>query len=374
MKKIFIFTNIFFMLFLLAGCTSDKEDIKNTISIEVYDIDTSLLEEKTIRFNKNDKLLDLLTSNFDVDYEMSSYGAYIKSINNSIIDKNYFVALYENDVLSDTSIDGIILDDKDKFSFKVECFSGFDEIDLLVDKTIYSFYKQSLTKLKDTTDLSNYWLFMGYNDMLGSGYDNNLFNKEHVNDSLISNLNSMDIDTLDLFKYYYTSQVCDIDLSKISSKFDLVLKDFDKLTQYNLPFYLSLAKVLNKEEGVRDYINKKIYDTTYGIDSISWHIASNAIYNDVDADSLYDGLIDLENEYINNPTTLLGVAAAFCSVSKNPREYSEFDIIKHVMDNFYDEDTKLLCELNSFSDSQIYTYLVAYKILRDSNEAFNYLY
>ena len=143
----------------LDSLKTDYESLKaelNLISYDViiYDIDGEVLGNEKIKSKKEDKLFDQMKIKFDIDYDDGEWGVYLNSINGSICDNNYYIAIYENGTLASTGIEGLILDNNDLFEFKVECWntieSGYgvlDSYDVLVDKIIYSYaknYKDSI--------------------------------------------------------------------------------------------------------------------------------------------------------------------------------------------------------------------------------------
>ena len=112
---------------------------KITYQIIITDIDGEQLGSKYIAVEEGSTVFNDLVSNFDVDYTTSEYGPYLSSINGSIIDSNYYLAIYENGEAAATGVDGLVDDSDDVFEFKVECWntisSGYgtlDEYDLLL--------------------------------------------------------------------------------------------------------------------------------------------------------------------------------------------------------------------------------------------------
>ena len=138
-----------------------SESVKPTYKIVITDIDGENLGSKDIELTENRSVFDDLVANFDVNYTTSEYGPYLSSINNSVIDVNYYLAIYENNQAASTGVDGLVADENDVFEFKVECWntlsSGYgtlDDYDLLVDKAIYGYMKQ----LDLSTSTTNYTL------------------------------------------------------------------------------------------------------------------------------------------------------------------------------------------------------------------------
>ena len=107
-----------------------------TYTIKVYDIDGEVIGDKTVDLNECPTVNDALDKYFDV----KKSGTFITSINNSVVDSNWYLSILENGEYSMTGVDGLEANDGDVFEFKSECFKtvafggSFDEYDVLVDK------------------------------------------------------------------------------------------------------------------------------------------------------------------------------------------------------------------------------------------------
>ena len=179
--------------------TTTKE--KDSYTIKVYDIDDELIGEKTIELNDSSTIVNDLEENFEVVSTQSQYGTSLVSINNSVIDSNYYLAIYENGSYASVGVDGLEANDGDVFEFKVECWNtiafgyAFDEYDILVDKAIYHYAKNGLkTSLANSNSFldSTYWQAMAVNLMKNNNYDSNLFNVNLFTDAYKNSLSGVD--------------------------------------------------------------------------------------------------------------------------------------------------------------------------------------
>ena len=75
---------------------SSSEIVESTYQIKVVDIDGEVLGENEIDLNEQTNVFNDLVANFNVNYTVDNYGPYISSINGSIVDANYYMAIYEN--------------------------------------------------------------------------------------------------------------------------------------------------------------------------------------------------------------------------------------------------------------------------------------
>ena len=182
----------------------DYEKLKEELglmsfSVTVYDIDGENLGEENFKVNKEANFFETMKTKFDVTYTNDTYGVFISSINGSIVDNNYYMAIYENGEMAATGVDGLVIDNNDKFEFKVECwntiesgYGSFDSYDVLVDKIVYSYAKnympEILASVKDFNG-SSHWDMLYLNMMIKNGYDNKIFNNSYLSDELKNSLN-----------------------------------------------------------------------------------------------------------------------------------------------------------------------------------------
>ena len=169
-KFVFLFL---VMLFTITLICCEKEDEKIKISINVFDLDEEMIGSKEIITTENANVLDLLKENFKVESTTSQYGEYLNSVNDSIIDPNYYLAIYENNELTSTGISELKANDGDVFDIKDICWNTeFDEIDILVDKTIYGFMKKYTKEiLENSKEYFDYYLTSAIITMNQNGYN-----------------------------------------------------------------------------------------------------------------------------------------------------------------------------------------------------------
>ncbi len=394
MKKnnlIFVFI-LSILIFFTYSCDNKNEEIE--YSVEVIDIDGEKIFEDNI-INKGGSLLDDLKEVTIVDGFETEYGFYLESIANSIVDNNYFIAIYENDKLASTGIDGIIIDDGDSFKFQVECFntleSGygtFDDLDILVDKIIYSYAKNELKEYLNNMDdytqnnfsTADFWSFIGLNLMVLNSYDDKIFNYKNVSSNLKNDLESYDLSKLEgaqFAKYYFASKGLGIDLNNFKEFYQKYINELEDVyldySEYEYSFTLGISKYLDVTSTKLENIISSSYraSTEYGIDGLAWQIASLAQFNDLNKNELAPFIA---KDYGNAVSQALAILP-YVALGENPRkaEYkndSNKDIIEILIENYYDSNLGII-KYNSTKNSkdnftpQIYASLMAYKVLRD---------
>lgn len=378
----------------LSDAKSELSILKGgSYTISVTDIDGELLGSQNSYVNEYSTLFEALTTKFDVNYTTSEYGAYISSINNSIVDPNYYIAIYENGVLASTGIEGLVVDDKDSFEFKVECWntleSGYgvlDSYDVLVDKLIYHYAKNhmvdSLSKAA-AYSLSSYWEMMGINLMSSKGYDKNVFNANALSKEFIDNLNSVDLSTLsnaNIGKYYYTMKALNNDLSSFKEFYSSYLTNSLSATysEWTMPFIMSPAKELDLTSDKLTTLISTDYlaSTTFGIDGLAWQVTSLQLFDKYNTDILTNFTAKDYGSGTSTALALLPYAALNENVRNSKYEADGKDLIEILIDNYYDEELNLI-KVNktdtdyNMSSNQIYTALMAYKAQRDLNVSAN---
>ena len=93
------------------------------ITVEVVNVDGSVVKSKEIGFKEGDKLRDLIASNFDnFVIEESEYGAYVTAIESISQNDNEFVyvALFFDNDYSILGLDSLEFKDGSTISFKAE--------------------------------------------------------------------------------------------------------------------------------------------------------------------------------------------------------------------------------------------------------------
>lgn len=215
---------------------SSSSSVEKTInySVKVVDLDGEVVFEKNLTTkNKNSLFLDL-NREATVVADASDLGHYIYSINGTISDPNYYLALYENDTYSLVGVDEVTIDEGDKFTFKSECFNlegnGYGgtmtATDLKVDKIIYSSYKKLKEVYKDMTYVP-YDLLFAYSKLEKLGYD--VDSKKIFPDAVKSNYDNVSFTNMsigDTFKTAISLYALEKDLTGVkeyisSSSFDL---------------------------------------------------------------------------------------------------------------------------------------------------------
>ena len=375
--------------------TTTKE--KDSYTIKVYDIDDELIGEKTIELNDSSTVVNDLEENFDVVSTQSQYGTSLVSINNSVIDSNYYLAIYENGSYASVGVDGLEANDGDVFEFKVECwntiasgYGAFDEYDILVDKAIYHYAKNGLkTSLANSNSFldSTYWQAMAVNLMKNNNYDSNLFNVNLFTDAYKNSLSGVDFSNMpnltswatdaNYAKWYYAARLFNVENEDFTSEFAAYLEGLTRYRdEYSLPFNLSIAKEMNLDSKVSNDLLNTTYRASleYGTDGIAWQLTGMAVYNTLD-DSEFDvfTLENIQKSYTQDVSAAL-ILLPFAAANKNAREFNitaDEDLLEFVF-SFYNQDSyKFNIELdptNDYSSNQIYASLMAYKVQRDKNQ------
>ena len=375
--------------------TTTKE--KDSYTIKVYDIDDELIGEKTIELNDSSTVVNDLEENFEVVSTQSQYGTSLVSINNSVIDSNYYLAIYENGSYASVGVDGLEANDGDVFEFKVECWNtiafgyAFDEYDILVDKAIYHYAKNGLkTSLANSNSFldSTYWQAMAVNLMKNNNYDSNLFNVNLFTDAYKNSLSGVDFSNMpnltswatdaNYAKWYYAARLFNVENEDFTSEFAAYLEGLTRYRdEYSLPFNLSIAKEMNLDSKVSNDLLNTTYRASleYGTDGIAWQLTGMAVYNTLD-DSEFDvfTLENIQKSYTQDVSAAL-ILLPFAAANKNAREFNitaDEDLLEFVF-SFYNQDSyKFNIELdptNDYSSNQIYASLMAYKVQRDTGKA-----
>lgn len=389
----------------LVSCGNKKDDdvtpksTEISYNVKVVDIDGEELLNKNFKTTDSSSLLNDLKNETTVVSEESQYGTYLKSIAGSVIDNNYFIAIYENDESASTGIDGLEINDGDSFTFKVECWNTkLDSTDVLVDKIIYSYAKNQMkTFLENTADYTkvggyysqafgaaDFWTFMGLNLMTELNYDANVFNCSSVPASLKAELEAYDITTLSgaqLGKYYYAAKGLGVNLetsfkTTYKAYFDALPNEYLELDEYTYPFTLGIS---NEFDFTSDNLTSLVTttyraDTQWGYDGLAWQIASLAELTTLDVSEL--NAFPIADQ--GNATSTALLLLPFATMNVNPRttlyENNGNDLVEILVENYYDEELGFI-KYNSAqttvneSTPQVYTALMAYKAQRDSEEA-----
>ena len=399
MKKKIIFSLASGALLLSLASCNKKAEVKN-YNVEIIDIDGEVLFKENIK-NEGKTLLEDLKEKTTVTGYDSQYGYTLTSLAGSVIDNNYYVAIYENGEYASTGIDGLVIDENDSFKFQVECwntkaFKGtLDDTDVLVDKIIYSYAKNQMKEyLKNEANYTalggyynvafgeaDYWSFLINNLMVNNNYDTNIFNTKSVPASLKTDLESYDLSTLSgtqFGKYYFAAKALGVDLTNYKTVYQAYLNNlpetYDVYMEYDYPFTFGASKALNlTSENLSKLVNTTYRaDTSWGIDGLAWEIASLAQFVDLSEDELSA----FEAKDYGNAISTSIALASFAALGVNPRadKYKKDgkDLVEILIENYYDSTNKIIkyssTESTNSNTPQIYLYLMAYKVARDSGK------
>ena len=359
-----------------------SSDEEGTYTVTVYDIDGEKLSTYNIDIEKGKSFVDQLKENANVKYTDESWGTYIKAIDNSIEDGNYFLALYENNVASMVGVDQIQLDDGDVIDFKVECYnSSFTETDKLVDKAVYQYLKKYLNNdFTNDTSFSKYWSYICYY-LLGD----NSTKYVTLNSDLSAYLDTYDVTSLsdtNYGKYYYTARAYGKNLDSFKTQYKTFLDGITSpVGTYTIPFEVSFAKNLNISSDIIDLVKDANYDTepSWGsYDGTNWYYVAQLACGK-DANTSF--LTSISQASYNNSTSLAISLDSFAASGVNPNQSAYLkdgkSLVERLFDS-YDEELGLIKYKTTdtsteMSTNQIYTSLISYKAFRDSGKAVNYL-
>ncbi|MGI6781664.1 MAG: DUF4430 domain-containing protein [Acholeplasmataceae bacterium] len=102
---------------------SKREEAKHsgTITVELIDIDNTLLSTDEINFKKGDTLLGLLEANYEVEYQMETFGAFIIRIGDLYAPNRFetFIKIEVNGVMSSVGVSSIKLVDQMRITFRL---------------------------------------------------------------------------------------------------------------------------------------------------------------------------------------------------------------------------------------------------------------
>lgn len=208
--------------------SSSSASLSNTSSInytlKVIDIDGEELLNRNITTTDKNSLFSYIDDNLTVTYTTGDTGHYITSLEESVVDPSYFLALYENGQMSSVGVDGIVLDDGDEIVFKNECWNTVETgygtktaTDIKVDQIIYSTYKKMKEIYKDSTYIP-YDLLFGYSAL---DYLEYYIHSDYIfPDAIKATYNNVSYDNLtisDTFKTAVALYALDKDLTEIKS-------------------------------------------------------------------------------------------------------------------------------------------------------------
>ena len=365
--------------------SSDTSINDDFYTIRIFDIDGKKISEKNVL---GDNFYNVLKNNFNVVDSNTDWGHFITSVDSSIVDSNYYLALYKNGSFSEVGVDTIEVKNKDIIDFKVECFNtSFDKYDLLVDKVIYSYAKDKLqNKLNNYNNYSSFpWELVSVNLMQKNNYDS-IFNtdslKEEYKESLI-NTNVNELTGTNFGKWYYGARACNLDNSLFKEAYKSYLEkqtEYGMYMEYEYPFTLSIAKDLGLESFVSNDLINTTYKASMEASGIAWQYTGLASYKKFTKEELESELTfeRLNDIYVSfKDVAISSYILAYTANNINPRDIlikDSKDLIEYLFDNYYDEE-KFMFTIeesdNDYSSNQIYSALMAYKVLRDKKKAAN---
>ena len=377
---------------------------KGTYTIKVIDIDGEVLVDDKIAVDKYANVYEAITKeDYNTVASMSEYGAFITSIKGSIVDSNWSLMIYVNNVSSWDSADKIVPAKDDVIEFRNECWAAvdygygtsMDAVDVLLDKVLYHYFKtimkESVEGVKDYTG-STYWEMLMIDLVKRSGMDTKVVDYNLTAD-LVKQLEDTDLSTLtgaNIGKYYSHAVVA----KKLNSGFDAfytpVLEGLtswsENYADYTTPFVVFPAASLNLGNKVPDAVLKEEINgsTEYGPTGNLWKALGQSLFNDrSEALNLEDYLIAYEGTYdwasnVDNATALM-VASAFGVDARDTKvtyNEKELDYVEYILTRYYDENLGFVKIYDADtalqpSTNQIYAGLLAYKAFRYTGKAAN---
>ena len=411
-KRLFAASMAFGLAIVLASCGGDNQtqsgDVKTTTdldktttetktnsgsyTIEVYDLDGELVGNETLSIDEYPSLWEGLNAKFDVKADEDSH--WLTSINQTVVDKSWSLMIYENDALASTGVDGIVVDNGDKFTFKNECWNtvefgyAMDSYDVLVDNAIYAYAKNKLqNKLATYSDISFIpYELLGIHMMESNNYDKNLFNIASLSEAYknkIHNKNVSELQGADFAKWYFGARATKEELDDFKVSYTTYLESlttYGMYDEYTLPFTLTFALSLGLDDKIKAEVKNTTYRASleYGPDGLAWQLTGLAMYNTFEASTLTSSFTkEVLDKSFGADVSLALMLMAYAANNYNVRDYDFYeskDIIEYLFDNYYDKETKnFTIEKNDgdISSSQIYAALMAYKIQRDQKKAVN---
>lgn len=371
----------------------DPQPTYLSYSIKVVDLDGEVLADKKYSTKDYDSVLKAITDDLNAVCYDTQYGKSVSSVKGSIVDPNWYLALYENGAYASTGVEGLVIDEGDKFEFKSECWntveSGYgtmDATDVLVDKIVYTYMKKYFKEVvKSSLDLAtgDYWSMMMVYMMASNYYDANVFNTNAFKAEYKTALTGTDLSTLEgaaWGKYFYAARAFGLDLTAFKTAYTAYMTNTvtaeTAYSEWATPFYLSPAKSLEVETASVTALKNTTYraGTEWGLDGWCWEMTNLSLWNTF-------ALADLDNISATDQgngcsTALLLLPLAANNISARDVKNEEgVDLLQLVL-AYYDSTLELVkwskedTTIN-YSTNQIYASLMAYKAQRDSGKAVN---
>lgn len=91
------------------------------VTIEIIDKDNEIVDTKNVYFKAKETMFEIVTKEFDIQYEKSSLGRFITKVGpiEASLNSDYFIQISVDDKISSTGIDGIKPVDGIKLTFKL---------------------------------------------------------------------------------------------------------------------------------------------------------------------------------------------------------------------------------------------------------------
>jgi len=372
----------------LAVFTSCNDKKVDKYTVNVYDIDGEKIGNHKIKVDSDTTFVEQLTKKANLNSKQGQYGTEVVSIDNSVVDSNYYMAFYVNGEYSQVGVDLYTPKKDDVVDFKVECWntveSGYgslDQTDVLVDKVVYQYIKNYLgVDFTNDTNFDNYFAYIDYNLMKDVAK-----NYVSLNSDLDSYLDTYDVTTLEgkaFGKYYYTAKAYDKDLTNYKTQLKTFLDGITEMPEYieyTVPFEVCPAVELEINSNFLDMVLAVDYapDTSWGYDGANWWYTTQLLLGNFINETYLENISQVD---YNNPTSLSLSIGSFAASNVNPRdskyEKDGKDLIETLLESydenlgfikFTQEDTKPV-----YSTNQIYLGLITYKLQRDSGKGINY--
>ncbi len=387
MKRIYFFCIGILSIFFFASCTSE---VSIHYTIDIIDIDGENIGSYNVKTKDKSSFFDDLKKKCSVVYEESEYGPFIKQINHSIMDSNYYLALYKNDKLSEVGVSSITVDEGDHLKFIVENFKNYDQIDIKVDQVVYGFYKKAeeLYKNIDSIDCS---LLMAYKKLIDFDYNIDMSFVPASFKTSLENIEYKELTRNDFFKIAMCKYALQQDLS--CAKEIILEKNYDVLygnyvSTMNAFLYCLMCLLEVKPDHLsafENYLKDYMKNPELG-DSGCMTCSALSLFKEFD--SYKESFISLQKTSFTEQGVDLGYGAnacstaqaviAFCNMNENIRDekykINGIDMIEalltYVEEDFtvlgYDGKTDLY-----FNTPQTLSALMCYKAVRDRNKAVN---
>ena len=131
-KSNFVIAIAVMLLFVSAGCLQTVEEAPAGDTTETFnlsatytDADGGVLLEKSFAVEKGTNAFDALKENVEVDFEMSSFGAFIKGLGGVETPEGYYLAMYVNGEYAEKGISDYTVDEDLQIEWTQESIESF---------------------------------------------------------------------------------------------------------------------------------------------------------------------------------------------------------------------------------------------------------